>query len=126
MSLSRSPELITVAKQVARKLRRNQTTAEQVFWKAVRNRRFIGKKFLRHHVIFHDLLGKETFFVPDFYCAESKLVVEIDGKIHDYRNREDGLRSDIIKDLGLKVIRFKNEEVEQHLDRVLEDLRKHL
>ena len=126
MSLTGAPELIVVAKTVARDLRRRQTEGERFFWKAVRNRKFLGKKFLRQHAIFVDYEGKETFFLADFYCADAKLVVEIDGRIHDYQKKRDALRTTIINDLGMSVIRFKNEDLEQNLERVLVELKKHL
>lgn len=123
MSLTRSPQLIAVAKVVARELREKQTKGEIIFWEAVRNRRFIRKKFLRQHPIFYDHFGKETFYVADFYCAEARLIVEIDGKIHEHTKGPDKLRSSVISDLGMKVVRFKNEDVEQNLKRVLRELR---
>jgi len=126
MSLSRPPGLVLVAKHVARELRRRQTNGERIFWQAVRNRKFEGKKFLRQHPLLVDYLGRETFFVADFYCAESRLVVEIDGKIHEKQRERDALRTVVIKGRGLRVIRFKNEEIEEDLKRVLEELKKHL
>ena len=111
MSLNRSPQLITVAKNTARELRRRQTEGEGIFWEAVRNRRFMGKKFLRQHPILHDQFGKETFYVADFYCAEARLVVEIDGGIHEAQPNYDELRTIIITKLKYSVIRFKNAEV---------------
>jgi very-short-patch-repair endonuclease len=126
MSLTRSHELIAVARTIARELRRKQTRGERIFWEAVRNRRFNRKKFLRQHPIFHGHLGKETFYVADFYCAEAMLIVEIDGKIHEHTKERDRLRSSIMSDLGMKVVRFRNDDVEQNLDRVLMELKKHL
>ena len=126
MSLSRSPGLLVVAKKVARELRRRQTNGERIFWQEVRNRKFLGKKFLRQHQILVDYLGRETFFVADFYCAESKLIVEIDGKSHQNQRDRDAIRTSAINDRGRKVIRFRDEEVENNLTRVLEELKKHL
>ncbi|MCI0698296.1 endonuclease domain-containing protein [candidate division KSB1 bacterium] len=64
-------------------------------------------------------MGKETFFIADFFCHERKLVVEIDGKIHDYRKDHDELRTFIINMMGIEVIRFRNEEIENNLGEVL-------
>ena len=72
----------------------------------------------------HDLLGKETFYVADFYCHEMKLVVELDGGIHQKQRLQDELRSFVISALGLTVLRFKNEEVEEGLHTVLARLAK--
>lgn len=115
-----------VPKAVARELRRRQTRSEYIFWQAVRNRKLEGKKFLRQHPILIDYLGRETFFVADFYCADSKLIVEIDGQIHNKQRERDSLRPFVINDRGMKVVRFRDEEVEMDLERVLKELRKHL
>jgi len=119
MSFNKKKELKQIAKIRCRELRKNSTKAEQVFWERVRNRKFEGKKFNRQFPIFYDLYGKETFFIADFYCHEEKLVVELDGKIHDYTLEHDKLRTGIINSLGTRVIRFKNEEVEQNIENVM-------
>jgi len=123
MSVSNDPRLREIAKQICRKLRKSQTKAEKIFWEAVRNRRFMGLKFCRQYPIFVDFNGKETFFIADFFCFEKKSVVEIDGKIHDYRKDHDELRIFIINMKGIQAIRFKNEEIEGNINLVLEKLR---
>lgn len=90
-----------------------------MFWNVVRDRQFCGKKFLRQHPFLVDSGEKETFFVADFYCAEAKLIVEIDGMIHQYHKEDDILREQILRERGLKIVRFTNIEVEQHMDDVL-------
>ena len=123
MSLSNDPRLRQVAKQLCRDFRKKQTNAEKIFWEAVRNRRFMGLKFYRQYPIFVDVDGRETFFIADFFCFEKKLVVEIDGKIHDYQKDYDALRTEIINRKGIDVIRFKNEEIEKNVDAVLRRLK---
>jgi very-short-patch-repair endonuclease len=123
MSLNSKHKLIEIAKIVARDLRRNSTQAENIFWEAVRNRRFCNKKFYRQFPIYFDFVGKESFFVADFYCHEERLVIELDGLIHQYRLKEDKDRTEIIKYLGIKVLRFKNEEVINDLSKVLEEIK---
>jgi len=119
MSLNRKSQLVQVAKKVCRDLRKNQTEAEKLFWKVVRDRMFNGKKFYRQYPIFHDISGRETFFVADFYCYSEKLVIELDGNIHQYKLKEDNLRTEIINRLGIKVIRFKNKEIISDVEKVL-------
>lgn len=119
MSLNIKGKLVEVAKVVCRELRKNETEAEKLLWKAIRDRNLKGKKFYRQHPIFHDITGKETFFVADFYCFSEKLIIELDGKYHRYRLKEDKKRTDILNLLGLKIIRFNNEEVLNNLDDVL-------
>ena len=124
MSLSYDPRLRQIAKELCRKLRKNQTKAEKIFWEVVRDRKFIGLKFYRQYAIFFDFSGQETFFVADFFCFERQSVVEIDGKIHDYREDHDEMRTFIINMKGIHVIRFKNEEIENNLNGVLVRLKK--
>ena len=119
MSLNIKGKLVEVAKVVCRELRKNETEAEKLLWKAIRDRNLKGKKFYRQHPIFYDITGKETFFVADFYCFSEKLIIELDGKYHRYRLKEDKKRTDILNMLGLKIIRFNNEEVLNNLDDVL-------
>ena len=122
MAWERALELI---KQIARKLRRDQTESEAVFWKAVRSRGFSGKKFLRQHPLKFKQNGKKRFFIADFYCREANLVIEIDGGIHKHKDQKayDKAREDIIECLGLKVLRFSNDRIEKDLDGVLEELK---
>jgi len=123
MSLNRKRELIEVAKIICRDLRKNSKMAEKIFWEAVRNKRFIGKKFYRQYPLFYDITGKESFFVADFYCHQEKLVVELDGIIHKYRLKEDKEREKILNYLGLNIIRFPNDEVLKNLGNVLSKLK---
>lgn len=119
MSLNSKKKLVEIAKVVCRDLRKNSTKAERIFWEKVRNRKFCGKKFYRQYPIFHDITGKETFFIADFFCFEEKLIVELDGKYHQYRLKEDEKRKKILNHLGLKVIRFTNDEILNDTDKVL-------
>ncbi|MCX7821086.1 MAG: endonuclease domain-containing protein, partial [Brevinematales bacterium] len=90
--------------------RKNQTEAENFFWEKVRNRK-LGLKFVRQKPIKFKQNKKFNFFYADFYCAEKKLVIEIDGKIHEKRKEYDKMRDEILAEMGYKVIRFKNEEI---------------
>ncbi len=96
----------------ARKLRQNMTPEERLLWANFRNRRFKGLKFLRQHPIVYEIINnKRLFFIADFYCAEKKLVVEVDGKIHDFQKDYDERRDEILRNLDLRVLRIKNEEI---------------
>ncbi len=123
MSLTNDPRLRKIAKQICRDLRNNQTKAELTFWNAVRNRKILGYKFYRQYPLFFDYLGKETFFVADFFCFEKRLVIELDGKIHNYQLGRDKLREYLIKMMGIEVVRYRNDEIENNLDMVLERLK---
>jgi len=100
------------ARNLCRKLRESQTSAELKFWERVKSRKFRGLKFYRQFPIFYQINNHESFFIADFFCFEKKTVIEIDGRVHDIRKMEDEERSTILKNLGLSVIRIKNEEIE--------------
>lgn len=97
----RNSRLIAHAKEFCRELRKNQTSAEKVFWETVRDRRLFGRKFYRQHPIFIPDYERDSFFVADFYCHERKLVVEIDGKVHDFQQDYDAMRTHLINKRGL-------------------------
>lgn len=123
MSLNAKYKLSQVAKIVSRDLRRQSTEAEKIFWEAVRNKKLLNRKFTRQHPILYDLNGSESFFIADFFCYEEKLIAEIDGFVHNFKLKEDTDRTDILNKLGLNVIRFKNEMIENNLNQVLEELK---
>jgi very-short-patch-repair endonuclease len=110
-------------KKTVRVLRKRSTHAERLFWNAVRGRKLDGLKFLRQYPIPFEYYGQERFFIADFYCPEYKLVVEIDGLIHERQKEYDELRTFIINILGMRVLRIKNEEVERNIEKVLATVR---
>lgn len=106
-------------KQLTQKLRKEVTPAEVILWMHLRKKQLDGRKFLRQHAIIYESIGNEHFFyIPDFYCFKENLAIELDGKIHEFRKTKDQNRDEILKDLGIKVLRFKNEEVE-NIEKVL-------
>ena len=112
----------------ARSLRKNQTEAEAKLWYWLRNRKINGKKFLRQHPIIYKTDDAKTYsYIADFYCAEKKLIIEIDGGIHrtSAQAAYDKGRDALLADLGYKVIRVENEALEK-LTSVLDLIRKNL
>jgi len=108
---------------LARGLRRNQTKEEDLLWKELRARKFMGYKFLRQHPVFYRIdKGWVEFFIADFYCRELKLVLELDGPIHESRKEYDEDRDEKLNAKGLKVIRIKNERVHD-MEKFLEFLK---
>ena len=98
--------------KIARRLRRNQTPSEYRLWHVLRAKRLNGIKFLRQHpIIYENNRNDFFFFVADFYCAKYKLVIELDGKIHEFQKERDKDRELILRDRDLKVLRIKNEEL---------------
>ena len=95
----------------ARKLRQQQTPAEGILWECLRARRLYGYKFRRQHNV-----GR---FIADFYCHEAKLVIEVDGPSHDHQQEKDIVRDAWMESLGLQVLRVKNRQVLENLEKVL-------
>ena len=95
-----------------RQLRREQTPAEALLWEHLRNRRLKGLKFRRQHPV-----GR---FVADFYCAQHRLIVELDGAVHRMQGEYDALRTEELERDGYRVIRFTDNQVERDLEWVLE------
>mgnify|MGYP001770978009 FL=1 len=71
-----SSELWEKLKPLARQMRREPTPAEDKLWQKLRHKQILGYKFRRQHTI--------DRFIVDFYCGEARLVVEVDGEVHDY------------------------------------------
>ncbi|UXE68567.1 MAG: leucine--tRNA ligase [Chryseotalea sp. WA131a] len=104
-------------KEYARENRKEPTEAEDKFWQAVRNNG-LGVKFRRQHAI--------GSFIVDFVCIDKKLVVELDGPIHNKQKREDEERTKFIEGEGFRVIRFANEQVLNSLSEVLQRVKSEL
>lgn len=101
----------------ARELRKNQTKPEELLWQLLRNRKLNNLKFRRQHPIPHG-------YVLDFYCAECKIAIELDGAGHlDKKQREyDNERTKVLNEYGIKVLRFWNKEVMDNTQKVLEKI----
>ena len=110
----------------ARELRQNMTDAEQMLWKELRSRKFIGLKFVRQHPLIFQVINNEPrYFIADFMCYEKKLVIEVDGLIHEFKKDEDQHREEILKSLGLNILRIRNDEVKDIL-KVMEKIRTYI
>lgn len=116
---------MTTIKITARELRKNQTKSEQIVWELLRNRRLSNYKFFRQHIIRVNYFGERRHFIADFYCPKKKLVLEIDGKIHEKQQEYDELRTEIINQLGINVVRIKNNELED-INSVINKIKMHL
>ncbi|ERM80109.1 hypothetical protein P872_17170 [Rhodonellum psychrophilum GCM71 = DSM 17998] len=89
----------------ARELRKRLTPSEKILWETLKGKSFRGLKFRRQHPIHK--------FIVDFYCHELKLVIEIDGGIHDTMDQKeyDMGRTFELNELGLEILRFGNEMI---------------
>jgi very-short-patch-repair endonuclease len=103
--------------QRAKELRREMTPAEKILWEKLRANK-LGVHFRRQQVI--------QGFIVDFYCHKAGLVVEVDGYVHDLHQDEDIRREKALQEMGLRIVRFRNDEVLNNLSTVLEKIRKQI
>ena len=96
----------------AQVLRRNPTPAEAMLWEAIRARQLAGLRFRRQHPV-----GR---FILDFYCPSCKLVVEVDGGVHDFQADQDAFRDEHVAQYGYHVVRIRNKEILTDLPAVLD------
>jgi len=104
-----SPEMFERAKV----LRNHMTDSEQLLWNKLKDNQLNGIKFRRQHPI--------SQFIVDFYCHQKKLVVELDGGTHqkNAQQERDKGRQFMLEELGLTVIRFKNEDIKKDISIVI-------
>ena len=88
-----------------------------MLWKKLRGKQLDGYRFRQQHGF-----GP---YVLDFYCPALRLCIELDGGIHDEEvtRQKDEDRTDFLRQNRIQVVRFKNEEVEQNIDNVLDRIR---
>ena len=110
-------ELWQKLKPLAREMRAEATAAEDALWQRLRDRGVGGMKFRRQHAI--------ERFIVDFYCSEVRLVVEVDGEIHEYTREQDAARQEFLEQQGLRVLRFSNANVRQDIGAVVEKIATH-
>ena len=99
--------------QTARKLRQDMTGVEKTLWHHLRNRSFKRWKFRRQHPIVYDIIqGRKFFYVADFYCAAERLVIELDGKYHEFPNQKlyDQARDRVMNEMSIKILRIENHD----------------
>jgi len=101
---------------IRRKLRREMTLSEQKLWLKLRGKQFKSFKFRRQHGI-----GP---YVVDFFCPEKKLAIEVDGDIHAFNKqmKREQTREEFLKGLGIKIIRYTNNDILKNIAGVMEDL----
>ncbi len=100
-----------------RLLRSQMTPAERRLWLRLRAKEFLGLKFRRQHGV-----GP---YIVDFYCPERSIVIEVDGDVHakELQGLKDRMREEALRNLGLQIFRYTNDEILTNLEGVLEDLR---
>lgn len=104
----------------AKTMRKEPTEAEKALWNRLKNKQIRNKIFTRQKVI----LG----YIVDFYCANPRLVIEVDGSHHrePEQAKYDKHRDIALNNVGMYVLRFSNDEVLHHMDSVIQRIEKHL
>ena len=100
----------------AREMRKNPTNAEQLLWKALRGRNLSNLKFRRQQPM--------KGYILDFYCEAARLGVEVDGEIHlgEQQKKHDQQRTEYLAEYGIKIIRFKNDQIVKTIAEVLKSI----
>jgi very-short-patch-repair endonuclease len=98
--------------EMAKALRKEMTPTESILWNRLKNKKLLNVRFRRQHPI--------NNFIGDFYCHAARLVVELDGGIHKDRVEYDDGRTAEMERFDLKVIRFRNDEVENDIENVIQ------
>jgi len=109
MFYNASPEIF----QRATDLRENMIAAEKVLWNRINNGQIKGFRFKAQHPI--------DRFIVDFYCHKARLIIEIDGEVHEQeeQHERDEARTAELEAFGLKVLRFSNQDVFENLEDVI-------
>jgi very-short-patch-repair endonuclease len=104
------------AKQLenAKELRREMTPSEKTLWKHLKGNKLHGLHFRRQQIV-HG-------YFADFYCHQYELIVEVDGGIHEFQQEYDAEREEYLIALGLRIIRFTNDEIAKDLKGVLQKI----
>jgi len=111
------PSVYPHLKNDRKRLLKNMTPAETVLWEYLKSNK-LGVRFRRQHVIAN--------FIPDFVALSCKLIIEVDGEIHNFQKEYDEDRTFLLKERGFRVIRFKNEEVLNNIEKVIEKIKENL
>ncbi|GJQ58680.1 MAG: hypothetical protein SCALA701_14810 [Candidatus Scalindua sp.] len=110
MKVNYDPKL----KELARKLRNNSTKSEINLWHHLKGKRMMGYDFHRQKPVDH--------FIVDFFCNKLKLAIELDGYTHTFEEvaDKDKLKEEKLKELGISLLRFRDEDVMKNIDGVLQ------
>jgi very-short-patch-repair endonuclease len=103
--------------ELQKTLRQNPTPAEEILWQVLRGGNLEGVRVLRQKAF-----GR---YIVDFYCASAKLVIELDGEVHDTIEAKayDVLRTEALEARGLRVLRFRNEVILEELPEVIKKIK---
>ncbi len=115
--ITANPYSYPIIKDYRKDLKDHQTEAEQLLWQFIRNNK-IGHKIRRQHII--------GDFIVDFVCLPKKLVIELDGEIHQFEKEKDKIRTIHLNNHGFEVIRFTNDEILSSPEKAVQRIKIHL
>jgi very-short-patch-repair endonuclease len=98
-------------KDLARQLRKNSTLSEVLLWNHLKGKQMLGYDFDRQKPI--------DKYIVDFFCNELMLAIEIDGDTHNYKIDKDEFRQKKLEGLGVKFLRFTDEDVKKDIEGVV-------
>lgn len=108
------PKVYPLLKDNRKRLLKDMTPAEHFLWEHIKSNK-LGVRFRRQHVIEN--------FIPDFVALSCRLIIEVDGKIHDFQKEQDDDRTYLLEKRDFRVIRFSNDEVLNNIEHVLETIK---
>jgi len=108
-------KLSVALRKRARSLRQELTLAERLVWLCLRRNQLLACHFRRQQIV--------GGFIVDFYCASARLVIEVDGPVHESQREQDRNRDAILSTHGVRILRFTNEQIKTNLGDVLEVIR---
>ena len=118
-----------VIKEASKNLRNSMTKSEVILWQYIKSWK-LWVKFLRQKPIyvFSENNWLDRFLIPDFYCYEKKLIIEIDGSIHYLKEvlNLDIEKEKLLNNLWYRVIRIKNEEINNNIKTVLLKIKQYI
>ncbi len=109
--ISVAPDIARQLMGIAREFRTTPTLSEKRLWEALRDRRLGGEKFRRQQQI-----GP---FIVDFFCPAQRLIVEVDGAVHDTQREHDAERQRLLEASGYRIVRVSARDVETDMPSVL-------
>ena len=118
-----------IIKEIARKLRKNMTESEVILWSFIKWWK-LWVKFLRQKPIyvFTENTWLDRYIIPDFYCYDKRLILEIDWSIHNLKEvyELDLYKENLLKNMWFKIIRIKNEDIKNDINSVINIIKSNL
>ena len=124
MRSSKVSRVQQIARELSSSLRKYPTHPEYIIWQYLRKKKLGYYKFLRQHPVFYRYNNMLRFFVADFYCHELRLIIEIDGPIHEGQVEYDTIRTKLLNNRNFQILRIKNQDIIDNPNEVLKRINK--